>query len=79
MAFKCSRCDCEQHHDGALGSEVYGLVLHAGNLQFRPDKDERAFLSFATKGVKVSAMMCRECGLLELTGDAGKLRRITSA
>ena len=76
MAFKCSRCDCEQHYDGALGSPVYGLVLHAGKLTFVPDKDERTFRSLETKDVKISATMCRECGLLELTGDAAKLRRL---
>ena len=72
MAFKCSRCGCEQHYDGALGSS------NAGKVTFFHDTDERAFLSLATKGAKCSTTMCKECGLLELTGDAAKLPRITS-
>ncbi len=76
MTFKCSRCQSEDHYRGTLSSQVYGMVVYAGMLEFSPDKDERPFLTTETKGVGVSAMMCRECGLLELTGDVAKLRRI---
>ena len=76
MNFKCSRCGCEENYSGVLESPVYGMVVKVGNLQFTPDRDERRFLSLETKGVRISATMCRECGALELTGDAAKLRRI---
>ena len=76
MAHRCPRCGCEERYSGALESQVFGLVFYVGKLQFLPDKDERPFLSTETRGIKVSASMCEGCGLLELVGDAGKLRRV---
>ena len=79
MKFKCPRCQSEESCYGKLESPVYGMVIQVGSLQFIPDEDERKFLSLETRGISVSAMMCQECGALELTGDAEKLRRITDS
>ncbi len=79
MAYKCSRCGCEEQHSGTFLSPAYGMVLHTANLQFVPDKDQRKFFGLEGKGVAVTATMCKECGLLELTGDRSKLRRVAGA
>lgn len=70
MDFKCTRCGCEQALNGRLGSG------DAGWLTFVPDKDDRPFLSLARNQAKISVSMCRECGLVDLTGDVEKIRRL---
>jgi len=62
-----------------LGESVYGLAVQIGNLQFLPGEDHRRFFSGETKGVSIAAGMCKECGMLTLTGDAAKLRRIENS
>jgi len=45
-------------------------------MSFRPEGTK--FLTLETGDVLTKASMCRECGLIELTGDVEKLDRLTS-
>lgn len=63
----CTRCGSEMSGAGALYSAV--------RLSFRPQDSK--FLTFQTGDVMTKAMMCRECGLIEIVGDVNKLRRLT--
>jgi hypothetical protein len=64
---KCSRCGGETVSGGALYAPVRS--------SFRP-QDSR-FMTLQTGDVMTKATMCRDCGLIELTGDVSKLRRLT--
>ena len=64
----CSRCGGEMNGAGALYSAV--------RLSFRPQDSK--FMTLQTGDVMTKAMMCRECGLIEIGGDVNKLRRLTS-
>jgi hypothetical protein len=65
---KCTRCGSESIASGALYGPRRG--------SFRPDGSK--FLTFETGDVMTRATMCRECGLIEITGDVGKLSRLTT-
>jgi len=58
-------------------------VLAAGALHgpsrssFRPEGTK--FLTLESGDVMTKATMCTQCGLIEITGDVNKLRRLTSA
>jgi hypothetical protein len=65
---KCVRCGSEQLAAGAL----YG----PSRMAFRPEGTR--FLTLETGDVMTKASMCRECGLIEITGDIEKLQRLTS-
>ena len=67
MSTSCHRCGGETVSGGALYSPV--------RTAFRP-QDAR-FLTMQTGDVMTKATMCRECGLIEITGDVTKLRRLT--
>ncbi len=67
-ANKCSRCGNESLAAGA----VYG----PRRASFRPEASK--FLTLETGDVMTKATMCRSCGLIEITGDIAKLRRLTS-
>jgi hypothetical protein len=43
-------------------------------MSFRP-KDSK-FLTLQTGDVMTKAMMCRQCGVIEIIGDVSKLRRL---
>jgi len=64
----CVRCGGEMSDSGALYSAV--------RLTFRP-QDAR-FMTLETGDVLTKAVMCRECGVVEILGDVNKLRRLTS-
>lgn len=64
----CGRCGGEMSASGVLYSAV--------RLSFRP-QDSR-FMTFETGDVMTKAIMCRDCGLIEIVGDIAKLRRLTS-
>ena len=64
----CSRCGGESFSAGALISAV--------RTSFRPQ--ESKFLTLETGDVMTKAMMCRNCGVIEIIGDVNKLRRLTS-
>ena len=64
----CTRCGGEMNGPGALYSAV--------RLSFRP-QDSR-FMTLQTGDVMTKALMCRECGLIEIVGDVNKLRHLTS-
>ena len=68
MSTNCTRCGAETISGGALYSPV--------RTSFRP-QDSR-FLTMQTGDVMTKATMCRECGLIEITGDVTKLKRLTS-
>ena len=68
MSTNCHRCGGETISGGALYSPV--------RTSFRP-QDSR-FLTMQTGDVMTKATMCRECGLIEITGDVTKLKRLTS-
>ncbi|OFW11799.1 MAG: hypothetical protein A3H96_27115 [Acidobacteria bacterium RIFCSPLOWO2_02_FULL_67_36] len=53
-----------------------GVLYSAVRLSFRP-QDSR-FMTFETGDVMTKAIMCRDCGLIEIVGDVSKLRRLTS-
>jgi hypothetical protein len=63
----CTRCGSEMNSAGALYSAV--------RLSFRPQDSK--FLTLQTGDVMTKAIMCRECGLIEIVGDVNKLRRLT--
>jgi hypothetical protein len=65
---KCVRCGSELLTAGAL----YG----PRRMSFRPEGTK--FLTLETGDVMTKVTMCRECGLIEVIGDVGKLRRLTS-
>jgi len=67
-AMKCSRCGAESMAVGSLYSAV--------RTSFRPQ--DAKFMTLQTGDVLTKAHMCRECGLVEITGDVTKLRRLTS-
>jgi hypothetical protein len=54
-----------------------GAIYAAVRLSFRP-QDAR-FMTLETGEVMTKAMMCRDCGLIELVGDVNKLRRLTGS
>ncbi len=68
MSTNCSRCGGETVSAGALYSPV--------RTSFRPQDSK--FLTMQTGDVMTKATMCRECGLIEITGDVTKLKRLTS-
>jgi ribosomal protein S27AE len=65
---KCARCGSESLAVGAL----YG----PRRMSFRPEGTK--FLTFETGDVMTKTTMCRECGFIAITGDIGKLGRLTS-
>ncbi len=65
---KCARCGSE----ALAGGAVHGFV----RASFRPEGTK--FLTLETSDVMTKATMCRECGLIEITGDVNKLRRLTT-
>ncbi len=66
---KCRGCGSEALASGAL----HGFV----RASFRPD--DAKFLTLETSDVMTRAVMCRQCGLIEIVGDVRKLERITRA
>jgi hypothetical protein len=66
---KCRGCGSEALAGGAL----HGFV----RASFRPEGAK--FLTLETSDIMTRAVMCRECGLIEITGDVRKLERLTSA
>ena len=62
----CGRCGGDLIAGGALYSPV--------RMSFRP-KDSK-FLTLQTGDVMTKAMMCRQCGVIEIIGDVSKLRRL---
>ena len=65
---KCVRCGSELLADGAL----YG----PGRVSFRPEGTK--FLTLETGDVMTKVTMCRGCGMVEITGDVEKLKRLTT-
>ena len=53
-----------------------GVLYSAVRTTFRPQDSK--FLTLQTGDVMTKASMCRGCGLIEITGDVNKLRRLTS-
>jgi hypothetical protein len=45
-------------------------------MSFRPQASK--FLTLETGDIQTKAVMCKNCGHLEVVGDAMKLRRLTS-
>ena len=66
--FKCLRCGNDLCADGALYAP--------GRMALRPDGAR--FLTLEMGHVMTKAVMCRECGFVEITGDVQKLRRLTA-
>ncbi len=56
-----------------MGSE--GAIYAAVRLSFRPQ--DAKFMTLETGEVMTKAIMCRDCGFIELVGDVNKLRRLT--
>ena len=65
---KCHSCGGEMIAAGALYSP--------GRASYRPEGAK--FFTMETGDVLTKATMCRECGLVQITGDVNKLRRLTS-
>ncbi len=65
----CGRCGGEMNAAGALYSAV--------RLSFRPQDSK--FMTLETGDVMTKAVMCRDCGLIEIVGDVNKLHRLTGA
>jgi hypothetical protein len=54
-----------------------GALYAPVRLAFRP-QDSR-FLTLQTGDVMTKALMCRDCGVIEIVGDANKLKHLTGA
>ena len=67
-AMKCLRCGSESLVDGAIYSPI--------RTAFRPQGAK--FLTLETGDIQTKAIMCKNCGYVEIIGDAMKLRRLTS-
>jgi ribosomal protein S27AE len=65
---KCVRCGGDSFADGAL----YGPA----RASFRPEGTK--FLTLETGDVMTKVAMCRGCGMIEITGDVEKLKRLTT-
>jgi len=65
---KCYRCGSEMIAPGALFSAVRS--------SFRPQDSK--FLTLESGDVMTKAMMCRDCGVIEIIGDVNKLKRLTT-
>ena len=65
---KCLRCGSDLCADGALYAP--------GRMALRPEGAR--FLTLEMGHVMTKAVMCRECGFVEITGDVQKLRRLTA-
>lgn len=63
MIQKCLSCSSQKLESGSLQT--------AGRVHFHPDHAK--FLSLKTSDVKVSAIICLDCGYLHLIGDAEKV------
>jgi ribosomal protein S27AE len=66
---KCVKCGSELLAAGALHGPR--------RTSFRPE--DAKFLTLETGDVMTKVTMCRECGLIEITGDVDKLRRLLSS
>ena len=64
----CPRCRGEL----VAGGAIYG----PGRMAFRPQDSK--FFTLQTGDVMTKAMMCRDCGVIELVGDVAKLKRLLS-
>ncbi len=64
----CTRCGGEMNAPGALYAAV--------RLSFRPQDSK--FMTLQTGDVMTKALMCRDCGMIEIVGDVRKLRRLTT-
>lgn len=62
----CARCGGEFIAGGAVYSPV--------RLTFRPSDSK--FLTMQTGDVMTKALMCRDCGVVEIIGDVAKLKRL---
>ncbi|MFA5908045.1 MAG: hypothetical protein WC815_04635 [Vicinamibacterales bacterium] len=62
----CARCGGEFIAGGAVYSPV--------RLTFRPSDSK--FLTMQTGDVMTKALMCRDCGAVEIIGDVAKLKRL---
>jgi hypothetical protein len=65
---KCLRCGHETLIPGATYSPI--------RTSFRPQGSK--FLTLETGDIQTKAVMCRNCGHLEIIGDVMKLRRLIS-
>lgn len=63
---KCLRCGHDTIVDGALQSPMRS--------SFRPQGSK--FLTLETGDIQTKALMCRNCGHIEIIGDVMKLRRL---
>ena len=68
MTGTCPRCGGDAFAPGALISRF--------RTSFRPQDSK--FMTLETGDVMTKASMCRSCGLVEITGDVAKLKRLTS-
>jgi hypothetical protein len=64
----CGRCGGEMSAAGALYAAV--------RMSFRPQ--DAKFMTLETGEIMTKAIMCRDCGTIEIVGDVAKLRRLTS-
>jgi ribosomal protein S27AE len=64
---------------GRCGGEMiaYGALYAAVRISFRPQ--DAKFMTLETGEIMTKAIMCGDCGSIEIIGDANKLRRLTSA
>lgn len=56
------------------GEMAAGALQSAVRVSFRPA--ESRFLTLQTGDVMTKAMMCHDCGAIEIVGDVAKLRRL---
>jgi len=54
-----------------------GALYSAVRMSFRPQDSK--FMTLETGDIMTKAVMCRDCGLIEIVGDVNKLRRLTGS
>jgi ribosomal protein S27AE len=64
----CGRCGGEM--------SAYGALYAGVRISFRPQ--DAKFMTLETGEIMTKAIMCGDCGSIEVVGDVNKLRRLTS-
>ena len=67
----CPRCGSGDWEDGALKTD---MDVSGSSLFFRLAKTP--FLSWISTRVTVGAAICMDCGLIEMTGDLERARKV---
>ena len=68
IEYECNRC-------GSSGDFEEGVVQSGGTISFRPKATK--FLQLSPSNMSISARICMNCGLIELSGKVKKVESLT--